>query len=140
MQGVDYSTLNVTLGTRLFMAPELVNSKEPHDTAVDIWALGITAYYILTYGEYPFSGITREIVNNKILFHEPDLSKLDNLEPPAKDFIQKCLDKERWRRPSAETLLQHEWIVGMSSEPICQKSSIMATVDELNHYSEMHEF
>ena len=58
LQGVDYLTLNVTLGTRLFMSPELIK-KETHDAAVDIWAVGITAFYLLTYGEYPFPGTTK---------------------------------------------------------------------------------
>ena len=66
MQGVDYNTLNVTLGTRFFMAPELVANEGPHDTAIDIWALGVTSYYLLTYGDYPFPGLTRAIVDEKI--------------------------------------------------------------------------
>ena len=79
MHGVDYNTLKVTLGTRYFMAPELITNWEPHDTAVDIWALGVTAFYLLTYGLFPFPGITKVTVDNKILTYEPDLGKLDHL-------------------------------------------------------------
>ena len=63
MQQSDYMTLNVVLGTRLFMAPELITNSKPHDTAVDIWAVGVTAYYLLTCGEYPFPGINKEVVD-----------------------------------------------------------------------------
>ena len=64
----------MALGTRLFMAPELITNSEPHDTAVDIWAVGVTAYYLLTFGNYPFPGTTREIVDSKILSSEPELA------------------------------------------------------------------
>ena len=67
MQGVGYTTLNLNLGTRYFMAPEIITSNAgPHDVAVDIWAVGVTAFYLLTYGFYPFPGIVKAIVDDKI--------------------------------------------------------------------------
>ena len=39
----------VALGTRLFMAPELVKNQK-YDEKVDIWAIGVTAFYLLTVG------------------------------------------------------------------------------------------
>ena len=71
MEGVDYNTLSVTLGSRRFMAPELVTNDGPHGTAVDIWALGVTAFYLLTYGQFPFPGITRMVVDDKIKRYKP---------------------------------------------------------------------
>ena len=49
--------LTVSLGTRMSMAPELVSGEsKPHTRAVDIWAVGVLAFYLLSYGSYPFSG------------------------------------------------------------------------------------
>ena len=79
MQGVDYDTLSVTLGSRLFMAPELIAKEGPHGAAVDIWALGVTAFYLLTYGHFPFPGITKDVVDDKIKRYEPEMSKLEHL-------------------------------------------------------------
>ena len=79
MHGVDYNTRNVVLGSRLSMAPELITNEGAHGTAVDIWALGVTAFYLLTYGQFPFPGTTKVIVDNKITRYEPEMSKLDHL-------------------------------------------------------------
>lgn len=83
------------LGTRLCMAPELVN-KVPYDNKVDIWAVGVLAYYLLTYGHYPFPGITKEVVDNKIKNNVPEMGLLENTACPdvAKKFILKCLHKD----------------------------------------------
>ena len=142
MQGVDYNTLNVTLGTRFFMAPELIANEGPHDTAIDIWALGVTAFYLLTFGLYPFPGITKVTVDNKIKNYEPDLGKLDHLQAPAKEFIVKCLKKDRNERPSAAELLSDAYL-NPDDRPLAirrAKSSYFRTVDELNEFSEMGEF
>ena len=141
MQGVDYNTLNVTLGTRFFMAPELVTNEGPHDTAVDIWALGVTVFYLLTYGLYPFPGTTKVILDNKIMSYEPDLGRLDHLKAPAKEFVKKCLIKDKNARPSAAELLEDEFL-NPNDGPlrVTRKSSLFRTVDELNEFSEMGEF
>jgi len=47
--------LNVFCGTPSYMAPEIVNKQE-YDFGVDIWALGVLFYKIVT-GNFPFRGI-----------------------------------------------------------------------------------
>ena len=41
--------------------------KYPRGTAMDVWATGVLAFCILTSGSYPFPGISKEVVDNKIL-------------------------------------------------------------------------
>ena len=53
-----------TFGTVRFMAPELIGiSKQPvlHGRAIDIWAAGVTLYYMMT-KKYPFDGKTMPII------------------------------------------------------------------------------
>ena len=45
------------------MAPEIVRGGESHTTAIDVWAVGVVAFYLLTYQRYPFPGTTKESVN-----------------------------------------------------------------------------
>jgi len=50
--------MDLSLGTPLYMAPELINDKE-YDEKVDVWALGCIVYILLT-GSPPFGGDNRE--------------------------------------------------------------------------------
>ena len=61
------------------MAPELITNEGPHGIAVDIWALGVTAFYLLTCGQFPFPGLTRIVVDDKIKHYGPEMSFLDHL-------------------------------------------------------------
>ena len=144
MQGVDYNTLKVTLGSRAFMAPELITNEEPHDMAVDVWALGVTAFYLLTYGKFPFPGNTKIIVDDKIKTKEPELYMLEQLESPAAtEFIRKCLIKDRNARPSAAELLEDEYLrpAGRPTSLILSRmSSFMRTADALDNFYSMGEF
>ena len=67
---------NDPYGSLSFKSPELVLNKS-YDFKVDIWALGISIYYII-YKTVPFEGGTKEeikkaIVNNPIIFYENDI-------------------------------------------------------------------
>jgi len=55
--------LNLHCGTPSYMAPELVAKKDYYGQPVDVWALGVLLYKMLT-GYYPFNGKT-----DKELFH-----------------------------------------------------------------------
>lgn len=85
------------------MAPELIN-KESHDEKVDIWAVGVIAYFLQNFGEYPFPGETKEEVDENIRNFQPDYDDLDHLSPLAIEFIKKCLNKDPAKRPSASEL------------------------------------
>ena len=56
--------LQLSLGTPLYMAPEIVKQR-PYDMSVDVWALGILCFALLT-STFPFDGATREAINAQI--------------------------------------------------------------------------
>ena len=91
----DQKFKGVFVGSLPYEAPEILK-KEPYDIKVDIWAIGIIAYEILSGGELPFEGDSLQIEKN-IIYTNPNLrrfSKFYDNGSLAKDFIMKCLDKE----------------------------------------------
>jgi serine/threonine protein kinase len=87
------------VGTPVYMSPELVNGKETKDRCMDIWAVGIILYRIVT-GEFPFTGdnvpaTLISIVNNK----EQPAEELDETLPPyLAELMHSCLEKDHTRR------------------------------------------
>ena len=110
-------SMNLKLGTPLYMAPELVKG-QTYDTKVDIWAVGVLAFLMLT-GIYPFDGMNKNEVyaNIKNPITQPKYERLDKYwqnGEQVKNFISHCLDKNPDARYSAAELLQHEWIINMA--------------------------
>ena len=103
-------SLTDTLGSPLYMAPEIVK-KVKYNTKVDIWSLGVLTYIMLS-GKPPFNGKTKEeiflqLLSQTIQYSDPIWSKLSN---QAVNFVKSCLTRDQRFRPSADELLNHEWI------------------------------
>lgn len=83
--------MDLSLGTPLYMAPELIKDVE-YDEKVDVWALGCIVYILLT-GSPPFGGENRDEMAEAILGENPVFSHLiwDKLSIHAKDFVCCCL-------------------------------------------------
>ena len=60
--------LTMSLGTPLYMAPEILK-QEPYNDKVDVWALGVIAFCMLT-SHYPFDGKSKDQIYTKIV--DPD--------------------------------------------------------------------
>ena len=61
--------------------------------------MGVLAYYLLSYGKYPFPGISKDIVKEKILNQEPNgvllgLNEDNELSESVYDFVEQCLNKD----------------------------------------------
>ena len=103
--------------TPAFLAPEMLdynNANGPEYTEkVDIWALGITFYYLM-YFTYPYAGkdlseLFQRIRENK---REPNAKNLNanvKYDPKFVDLIEKMLSGKE-ERPSAEEILKSDII------------------------------
>ncbi|ODV78561.1 Ca2+/calmodulin-dependent protein kinase [Suhomyces tanzawaensis NRRL Y-17324] len=112
--------LHDVTGTLSYMAPEMFDRKKGHDFSVDIWAIGVIAYFMLC-GYMPFDcetdSETREAIANADYPYEP-AEYWDHISPDAKLFIDSCLQINN--RPGARELMAHSWI---ATDCQAQKSS-----------------
>jgi TM2 domain-containing membrane protein YozV len=82
----------ITVGTVHYMAPEIGAGR--YDRSVDIYALGILLYEMLT-GQVPFLGASPAEILMKHMTAAPDLS---NIEEPFARVIRRALAKEPGER------------------------------------------
>ena len=49
------------------MAPELIKAKEEnkfeYDEKIDVWAIGVITYYLMSEGKFPFPGKKKAVVD-----------------------------------------------------------------------------
>ena len=101
-------SMNLKLGTPLYMAPELINGQN-YDTKIDVWAVGVIVFLMLT-GKYAFTGLTKKEVYDTITNPncKPDYTLLNKYwenGTQVKSFIGHCLNKNPDARYSAAELL-----------------------------------
>uniref|UniRef100_A0A673X4C8 Si:ch211-27e6.1 n=1 Tax=Salmo trutta TaxID=8032 RepID=A0A673X4C8_SALTR len=108
-------SMTTTCGTPEYMAPEVV-LRMPYSCQVDMWALGVIAYILLS-GSMPFEDdsrprLYRAILRGRYSFHGEPWPSVSNL---AKDFIERLLGVDPSSRLTAIQALRHPWVVTMSA-------------------------
>jgi serine/threonine protein kinase/TM2 domain-containing membrane protein YozV len=83
-----HSGQTITVGTVHYMAPEI--GAGCYDRSIDIYALGVLLYEMLT-GQVPFFGASPAEILMKHMSAEPEL---DNIEEPFAQVIRKALAKD----------------------------------------------
>jgi serine/threonine protein kinase len=82
------------------MAPELLTSSI-HNEKVDLWSIGVIAYFLLT-GDVPFFGDDITGIKEAVKVGEYDMEEgFEGISTDAKDFIKKLLEKDVKKRLSA---------------------------------------
>ncbi|OCH96708.1 kinase [Obba rivulosa] len=106
--------MNSLTGTPMYMSPEVIrNSKGGRHGAMDIWSLGCVVLECAT-GRKPWSNLDNEWA---IMFHigvatqHPPLPEPGQLSEMGIDFIRQCLTIDPMRRPTANELMNHPWIL-----------------------------
>ncbi|KAI9031590.1 kinase-like domain-containing protein [Phycomyces nitens] len=104
----DTAQNSLLRGTPNWMAPEVVKTGIYNGKA-DVWSLGCTVIEMLT-GELPWNNFDNKqtiLYNIGQGFAPPMPTNISDL---AKSFIEKCLAIELKDRPSANELLNHEFV------------------------------
>lgn len=100
------TTAGVSLGTPAYMAPEQVAADPQASFPMDLYALGIMAYEMLT-GHAPFIGRSPQQVMAAHIAEQPvPVHQLRADVPPAlAALIMQCLEKDAAKRPVSATAL-----------------------------------
>jgi len=119
----ELTSRGMTVGTPAYMAPEQATADPTADHRVDVYALGVMAFEILT-GLRPFVGRTaQELLVAHIMRPPPPIMdrRLD-LPPALATLVMRCLSKSPADRPSASEAVEQlddvALAVGVSSGAI----------------------
>mmetsp|Transcript_19139 Transcript_19139/g.27673 ORF Transcript_19139/g.27673 Transcript_19139/m.27673 type:complete len:733 (+) Transcript_19139:108-2306(+) len=109
-------------GTPTYVAPEILKN-HPHDTAADMWSVGVILYVLLV-GYPPFMEDNQRVLFRKIRYGEYEFFKEDweEISEEAKDLIQKLLVVDPLHRLTAREALRHYWIVGDNDDMLSSRS------------------
>ena len=111
-------------GSPYWMAPEVLN-KEEYDQTIDIWALGITCIE-LAENEPPYFKLSPKEVMKQIIKSPPKgLNDKSKWSYDFNNFISCCLNRDRFKRPSAEQLLKHDFITNIEKKNLNRKLLIL---------------
>jgi serine/threonine protein kinase len=101
------------LGTTAYAPPEVLQAN-PVGEGVDMWALGVIMYILLS-GTHPFDlsneatddEIEDNIIGSKLRFDDP---VWEDVSPSAIELIRLLLSPDAHDRPSAEEAMEHPWL------------------------------
>jgi len=101
---------NSICGSDFYLAPEVIKQEE-YGREIDIWAVGVICYILLS-GALPFfhdllHRLYRQIIEQDLTFSE---APWKNVSAGATDFIKKLLQLRAEDRPTAAQGLQHPWL------------------------------
>ena len=102
--------MSVVCGTTDYLSREMLK-EEPYNEKVDVWAMGIVMYELLT-GDVPYNKrfrkkkrlYERHMLNIKIKYP-------DYLSKDAVDLLSGMLQRDPTQRISAKNVLKHRWLV-----------------------------
>ncbi|BGP37387.1 Suppressor of Sensor Kinase (SLN1) [Rhodotorula kratochvilovae] len=119
VDGAAPADANSLTGTPMYLSPETVKGERRGKMgAMDVWAVGCVILECAT-GRRPWSNLDNEWA---IMFHigiavqHPPLPEPHQLSELGIDFIRQCLTIDPEKRPTAEELMCHPWIMEATAQ------------------------
>ena len=124
-------------GSPYWMSPQ-VCSNTFYDTKTDIWSLGITCIELME-GDPPYNQIKPNLVMNLIVNQPPTGKQLFNKERLNEfkyskqfvNFVSLCLEVDPLKRPSADELINHDFIKYFSKGNEIIKKLVFSHLDDI---------
>lgn len=118
-------------GSDFYLAPEVIRQEE-YGREIDIWALGVITYVLLS-GSLPFfhgvlHKLYRQIVERDLNFPE---SAWKSVSKGALDFILRLLQVRSGDRITSEQALQHPWLRGSTTGSFNSFASMNVTTNNV---------
>lgn len=107
-------TLCDRIGSVLYLAPEIARDC-PYNAKVDVWSLGITAVELMVGRAPRSSDRTKEILKQLVTESTAPVLHLPCASPACIAFLQRILQVDPAKRPTASELLQDPFIVNASA-------------------------
>ena len=103
---------------RFFVAPETIDG-ENYDELVDIYSVGIVAYFIIT-GKIPYmiyaNTDPRDYILNNKKSNEFEDPLFENISPQGKSLIKSMISNNPRNRITAEKALKHNWFITLETK------------------------
>ena len=99
--------LNTSCGSIPYAAPELFTEDDYLGQPVDIWAAGVTLYFMLS-GKMPFTGSSATQLKSTIA--KGEFVRLENVSPACEDLIGGLLNKNIRNRFTVADVLSSTWL------------------------------
>ncbi|CAH1998590.1 unnamed protein product [Acanthoscelides obtectus] len=109
------SPLLTSCGSPTYAAPELVMGRQYLGAEVDIWAMGVLLYALLS-GTLPFDDVSIDALYKKILsgkYHEPAFMSKESLS-----LLRSMLQVDPNKRITIKELLSHPWLTLGILDPV----------------------
>ncbi len=94
-------------GTIIYCAPEIILD-HPYTKNVDSWSIGVITY-IMLYGNLPFFDKNRQKLTKYITKGIPCYKGVNKVSEEAKNFVQRLLVKDQYKRMNIKEALEHKW-------------------------------
>ncbi|EEY66823.1 protein kinase [Phytophthora infestans T30-4] len=133
-KGGDAAALKLrsTEGTYHFLAPECTTGDEYDPYQVDVWALGVTMFTLLS-GTLPFGTSVASLSDVMMSIREDPLVLPPDLDAECAQLLTQLLEKSPHKRITVTLLKTHPWLLGAGDELIRRPSSreVMVTQQEI---------
>lgn len=102
-------------GTMDYLAPEMLTN-EPHDTSVDLWALGVLLYEMLI-ARPPFAAPSQKMTIDAICAAAPEVPQ-KSMSAGPRELILGLLRREMRERLPLAKVLSHQWVVSLGGSKV----------------------